>query len=953
MSIVLKYLEYHKKYQHMYGTKTVVLMQIGSFHECYSLMDGKGPDVVALGDMCNLVVTRKNNKVKDNSVSIKNPYLIGVPSNSISKYVDILVQHDYVVVMVDQVTLPPNPKREVTAVHSKGTYLPHTEQKISNYILSVYINEVTDYKTKQTLLGIGLSVIDIGTGKLFVHSVESTTLDTKLALDELIKFLDYFSPIEIILNSQLKHISLESVYTYCGLHKYNIIENHYFQNIFLNISYQNDLYMDVWKVESQLSPIEYFELTRRETIRISLTTLLSFVKENKNMTNDLEEPIFYSKQPYLKFGNNLIHQLNIIDKPHGKPNSKMGSLFQLVNHTRTCMGSRHLRYQLLHPSIDVKEIRTRYQDIQTMISESIELSELKQIKDIEKLSRKLSMFKLTLRDMYSMIQSLEYVSQVFEKTQCIARDKKLHQSLTKSNESLCSFLKKRYNLDMLKRSQLNNMQESVFLKGVNTQVDECEHKCSSALKQLHTIQETLSRCIDDTSTSTKSVKLEYNDRYGYHFEMTTIRFGVLKKKYKNKIPQVQLDKIQCTKIKKGRSVKIGSDGIRQLSDTILEHREQIQEICKQVFTQDMVYMREHYMGHLKEIIRTVAYIDFIYSGKVTAQKYNYKKPTIKKGKTSYFSVKKMRHPIVEQIIDTAYIPHDIELGKKVNGILLYGLNSAGKSTIMKAIGLNLILAQVGYFVPSEKLEFSPYENLFCRISSNDNLFKGLSSYHLELTELDAILNRFDSKTMVLADEVCKGTEHTSALIIVTCLIQMLSQKKSSFISATHLHDLAQMEEIKSIPNLCIQHLKVECDYKNKRLVYDRVLKKGSGPREYGLSVASFLMKNKEFIKNAQALKNNVFNHKIKKSRYNPNVYVKHCQICNHVPKRNEIPLETHHIVPQKDTDSGGFLLTKAHVHKNRKSNLIVLCSTCHDKIHNGILHIDNSIQTSSGKKNIH
>ena len=134
--------------------------------------------------------------------------------------------------------------------------------------------------------------------------------------------------------------------------------------------------------------------------------------------------------------------------------------------------------------------------------------------------------------------------------------------------------------------------------------------------------------------------------------------------------------------------------------------------------------------------------------------------------------------------------------QKQDGILLFGLNSAGKSSLQKSIGIAIIMAQMGYPVASKYFEFSPYQNLFTRISANDNIFKGLSSFALEISELRAIIKRSNENTLVIADEVCKGTEHKSSLIIVMTMLEILSKRKTSFITATHLHDLVNIERIK-------------------------------------------------------------------------------------------------------------------------------------------------------------
>ena len=147
------------------------------------------------------------------------------------------------------------------------------------------------------------------------------------------------------------------------------------------------------------------------------------------------------------------------------------------------------------------------------------------------------------------------------------------------------------------------------------------------------------------------------------------------------------------------------------------------------------------------------------------------------------------------------------------------------------IGLNIILAQMGYYSASTKMTYFPYENLLCRISGSDNLFKGLSSFHLEINELDAILNRFNKNTLVLADEVCKGTEHGSALSLVGAFIEKLANEGTSFISATHLHDLAKLESIQKLKNIDMLHIEVNYDYENNCIIYDRILKNGSGPEK--------------------------------------------------------------------------------------------------------------------------
>jgi DNA mismatch repair protein MutS len=335
--------------------------------------------------------------------------------------------------------------------------------------------------------------------------------------------------------------------------------------------------------------------------------------------------------------------------------------------------------------------------------------------------------------------------------------------------------------------------------------------------------------------------------------------------------------------------------------------------------------------------------------------YGYKRPTIIQKEFGYINAKKMRHPIIERIIDYEYVPHDIELGNEaLKGIMLFGLNSCGKSSCMKSLGLNVVLAQSGLFVPAEKLELSPYQSLFTRITGDDNIFRGLSSFTLEMVEVNAILKRANEHTLVIGDEVCRGTEHISGNAIVATTILNLAETKSSFIFATHLHEIMNIKRIKELDNVKPFHLSVKYDDKTKSLIYDRQMKEGSGDSVYGITVAQYIIQDKKFIDTALEIKNELlesFDTMIsgKVSKYNTNVLIYECNLCGKKDKNSHLShLETHHINFQKDCEKG-LVKGKQHLKKNQEANLIVLCNECHDKIHSGKIKINGYTMTSKGK----
>jgi 5-methylcytosine-specific restriction endonuclease McrA len=279
------------------------------------------------------------------------------------------------------------------------------------------------------------------------------------------------------------------------------------------------------------------------------------------------------------------------------------------------------------------------------------------------------------------------------------------------------------------------------------------------------------------------------------------------------------------------------------------------------------------------------------------------------------------------------------------------------SSIMKSLGLSLIMAQSGMYVPAKSFQYYPYKSLYTRITGTDNIFRGLSSFAVEMLELKAILKRANSNTLVIGDEVCRGTEHISGNSLVASTIINLANLDASFIFATHLHEIANMKRIKDLNKVKAYHISIDYDSKTDTIIYDRNLKEGSGDSIYGITFARHLIADNNFIELAIEIKNELLNSykelvPNKTSRYNSEVYVNQCQICGKKNYTSHIsPLETHHIIEQKDfAKTGSVSAKKPHLKKNSKANLLVLCTECHDKHHKGEINIDGFIMTNKGRQ---
>ncbi len=273
--------------------------------------------------------------------------------------------------------------------------------------------------------------------------------------------------------------------------------------------------------------------------------------------------------------------------------------------------------------------------------------------------------------------------------------------------------------------------------------------------------------------------------------------------------------------------------------------------------------------------------------------------------------------------DLKYVPNDIVLDQK--GLLLFGVNAAGKSSILKSIALAVYMAHAGMFVAAGEFELTPMEHLFTRMSSQDNIYEGKSTFVSELFELRKILKAANSKTLVVGDEMCNSTESSSAVSIVGATIKILKERKSLFAFATHLHEISKVDVVHDV-NIC--HMGVK--YRDGILVYDRVLQEGQGEMLYGLEVAKAMDLGPSFMSIAMGIRRQVLDIQeslvnTRRSKYNKKVYVDVCQSCKVKPAQ-----EVHHMIPQRMADAHGRI---GHMNKNASHNLVPLCSDCHDMIH--------------------
>ncbi len=989
---VKDYFEIHNYYSNMYGrNRTIILMQVGSFHEAYCT-DNEGIDLVKLSQELDIYCTQKNSKLP---LSKSNPRMMGFPLYVTHTYIDKLIDMNYTVVLIDQTTEPPEPKREVTGIYSPATHINNKSNK-TNFLVSIVLDKIKEAKTNTMQLCIGLSSYDLSTGEGSVYETYSKSNDVLIGLDDALRFMENYPPREIILENNLDNEDLfanmrvEEILCYLNINPSNTYSVKINQH--KKLAWQKTLFNKIYKLESNIDPIELLGLQFLNWGRLSLVLLLDYVMNHQpNLLESLRVPNSFSSNKYLYLGNRALEQLDVITK-----NSNETNLLNVINYTKTTIGKRYLTCQLAMPLIDSKELANRYELINTLLASNHQtkiINYLEDIYDLDKLLRKLEINIINPNELHQIYESIHEVKRLGEyfKENKLLKPFDIDSKLIKKTDELLEWIETRFQLDqinLVKNTSNTIIETSFYNKGIHEPIDKLQEQIDSAQNFMEYLIKELEKHIDDkiyffkdkktpsTKTKVKTtsviksddqsdektdskslITLKYNDRDGHYMLLTTRRCEILKKNLeKNKIKTLNVGSIvlnvcdlEFSELPRSSNTKINCKKVKDQSLDLIKFKEQMNKKLKDEFKSDMKSFGELFGAILYLWSKKIAFVDFINSGALCAQLNHYSKPIINLKQASYFKAKEMRHPIVEKIhTDTNYVPHDIELGfeTKQNGILLYGINSSGKSTLMKSIGLNIILAQIGYYVPSTTFEYSPYNSLFTRISGNDNMFRGLSSFMVEMMELMAILKRNDSKTMVIGDEICRGTEEKSANIIVCYMLETLAKSDSSFITATHLHRIANMESVKVLKNVKSKHLKITYDPADDTLIYSRNLLDGQGDTFYGLQVAKYLMKDKFFNeRTAEILKEYDNIQEDKSSKYNSNVIVSCCEVC-----KSKNKLETHHIVWQKDFDDNLINKSKFYLQKNDSANLVVLCQECHDKVDREEIIINGWVETSVGRK---
>ncbi len=963
-SLIEIYLQMQTMFEQKYGPNTVVIMEVGSFFEVYGVENaeikiGKPKEIA---EILNLQLTRKNKGIPENS--LKNPLLAGFPTAAFDRYIHRLIQENkYTLVLVRQSGEPPKIIRFVDRVLSPGVNFDYSLNHEDNFLVSLVVEQ------HRGVCSIGYAALDVVTGKTCVQEIYGTIEDPTLALDEVFRLLQSYPSSEVLFTVTHDGVDQSRVQHYLELSEDHVKTN----KKRLSVSYQNEVLKQIYHIESFLTPIEFLDFEKKPLISESLALLLDFVIEHDyEVVKKLEKPKVLVPSAYLYLGNNPLEQLNIVSRDPSEL-----TLVRLLNKTVTSMGSRLFRERLFHPLTQKSEIESRYALCDTLlpVQEDI-LKDLRNVYDLERIARRVRLQRLHPFELNFLFDSLKAAENILEK---IGKNKKVHDVIEtfqkqKNNLKQCiAFIEKIFDLNETGKMSLSSLDGNFFRKGFHEPLDVLLEQQKQVEKKLIHIQEAIQEILREHTGKQEDqfVEIRQMDKEGHFLSLTRSRFALIEKKLKKSF--VSLDGVVYAFSDLSfqiltTNVKITGRIIEECSEQILGLQRKIISLTKELYKKQLSCLEDEYIDVILSASDFFSKIDVALSTLKAADEFHLVRPQIVETKNTqaFLEIQQVRHILVESREENGiYVPNDVFLGPRDllsdqfrsthviqenhTGMLLYGINSSGKSSLMKSIGMAVVLAQSGMFVPAQSMRFSLFTELFTRIVAKDNFEKGLSSFGVEMMELKNIFNRCTPTSLILGDEISHGTETLSALALVTASIEHLVEKQSLFIFTTHLHQLAEYERIQKLKQVVSFHLAVAYNAQEDRLIFSRTLEPGSGSSIYGLEFAESLHIDPSFLRRAHTIRKELAQDfeplelltQKKKSKYHPEVFLTLCAVC-----KNSVE-DTHHIAPQETADEKGNI---GHFHKNHKYNLLPLCKECHNKVHEGKLVIQGFVMTSDGLK---
>ncbi len=788
--LMKQYNEIKKDYE-----DSILFFRLGDFYEMFF------EDAVKASKELGLTLTSRN-KEKDANVP-----LAGVPYHSASSYITKLVSKGYKVAICEQVEDPKSAKgivkREVVKVVTPGTIIDvdSLDSKSNNYLLSI---READGK-------IGIAYIDITTGEFKVTEIEKEKDYSKLFNE-----LNKIEPKEILLLDSFYEDVREQIDDYVQKNQASV-------SIVGKTRDGNKFLMDYFGVIS----LESYGIKDKKAVIGAAAMALDYAQ-----TMQLENELTVEKIEFLNTSNyaeiNSITRKNLELTKNQREKTVYGSLLWVLDRCKTSMGTRLLKRYINNPLLNVKEIEKRQQDVQYFIDNILIREDLKEkldnVYDLERLLGKIIFGNENGKDLLALKNTLKSSIEIMN----ILKETNFFEEIN---------VKKLYDVYVLIDESIDEdapftVREGGMIKrGYNQELDEIHQIMNSGKDFLLEIEQR-----EKEATGIKNMKIKYNKVFGYFIEVTKSNLDLVPETYTRKQTLANAERFITPELKK-------------YEDTIINSKAKISDLEYYLFKEISAQVKDE-RNILTNLAEKLAYLDVIVSFATIAIENDYVKPEMLEN-SDILEIVEGRHPVVEKLIGRSdFIANSTKLKEKERFVVLTGPNMSGKSTYMKQVALISIMAQVGSYVPAKEAKLSIVDKYLTRIGASDDILSGQSTFMVEMSEVSNILNNATEKSLIILDEVGRGTSTFDGVSIATAIsIYIHNEIKAKTVFATHYHELTDLEnKFDDIVNY-----RIEVNEKDGKVIFLRNIVKGGADKSYGIEVAKLAGLPKEILKESKKI----------------------------------------------------------------------------------------------------
>ena len=744
--------------------------------------------------------------------------MAGIPYHAAENYIARLVSKGYKVAICEQLEDPKTTKgivkRGVIKVVTPGTVVESNmlEERKNNYIMSVC----------KAGLYFGIAVSDISTGEFYSTEIKETN-NFSLLMDEISRY----SPAEIVANKMMNESEAEilkiktrfpEVYiTSCDESYFSEDISKTVQNFRLVDSKGND----IEKADDKLLSIASINALKEYITSTQMTDL-----------SHINKVIIYSVSKYMSLDINARRNLEITEKLRDR--SKKGTLLWVLDKTSTSMGGRLLRRWLNDPLIDEVEINKRLGAVEELKNDIMLRGEvienLKKVYDIERLAGKMAYGNGTPRDMITLKNSLSRLPDIKQVLQNVNSEylKEIYQNIDELKDIH----------ELIEKSIVDDppmtTKDGGYIKlGYDENIDTLKHATTDGKSWLMKLE-----ADEKEKTGIKSLKIGFNKVFGYYIEVTNL--------YKDMVPDTYIRKQTLT-----NGERYITEELKNMENQILGAEEKVIKLELEAFRQ----IREEIAGNVKRMQKTaeaISSLDVLTSFAQVAEEMNYCKPTI--NKDGILNIKEGRHPVIEKMLSSGeFVSNDTYLDTDQNRLaIITGPNMAGKSTYMRQVALITLMAQVGSFVPATEATIGVVDKIFTRVGASDDLSMGQSTFMVEMMEVASILKEATKNSLVILDEIGRGTSTYDGLSIAWAVAEYIADKEkcgAKTLFATHYHEMTTLEK----EGNGIKNYSIAVKEKGEDIIFLRKIVEGGTDESYGVHVAKLAGVPKDVTKRANEI----------------------------------------------------------------------------------------------------